>query len=79
MGRGPFGSYADEPLAASGAWTGDNTFVAKICARETPFIATLNLVFNTDQVTLDFSTNVGFGPNRPTQLVGRAERPLAKP
>ena len=41
-GRLAFGTFPEQPAAASGAWTGDDTFTAKICFYETPFILTLN-------------------------------------
>ena len=72
-GRGAFGPYADEPLAASGAWEADDTLVIKVCAYETPFYATLKLRFDSEQLIRDSQTNVGFGSTRQPQLVGRAE------
>lgn len=79
MSRGTFGGYTDEPLAASGAWIGDHTFVAKICARETPFLATITLRFEGDQVTREFAMNVGFGGTKPSVLVGHADPVAAEP
>lgn len=73
MGRGRFGTYADEPFAASGAWTDEKTFVARICATETPYLATLALRFGDDAVTQDWSINVNFGPTTFPTLVGRAD------
>jgi CubicO group peptidase (beta-lactamase class C family) len=63
----------EQPAAVSGAWTGDDTFKAKICFYETPFIVTLGLKFTGDQVSLDTQSNVGFGSTRQPQLVGKAE------
>ncbi|HZU35740.1 MAG TPA: serine hydrolase, partial [Gemmataceae bacterium] len=40
-GRGSWGRFAHQPLAASGAWTGGDTFTAKLCFYETPFIVTV--------------------------------------
>jgi CubicO group peptidase (beta-lactamase class C family) len=71
--RGPWGGSPDEPLAASGAWTAEGTFVAQICARETPFIATLKLQFEGDQVSRELSMNVGFGGNQPSRMIGRSD------
>lgn len=72
-GRGTFGGTTEEPLAASGAWINDHTFVARICARETPFLATLTLRFEGDQVTRESAMNVGFGGTKPVVCVGYAE------
>ncbi|MBL9128403.1 MAG: beta-lactamase family protein [Verrucomicrobiales bacterium] len=70
--RGPFGPNPDESLAAAGAWTSDNTFVAKICARETPYIVHLKLRFEGDEVVAEQSMNVSFGNSAPSVLTGRA-------
>ena len=62
----------EQPAAASGAWTADDTFKAKICFYETPFIITLTLKFAGDQLLFDSESNVGFGPAKQPQLVGKA-------
>jgi hypothetical protein len=76
--RGPFGAgtrggYTDEPMAASGGWVTDDTFVAKVCAYETPFHRTLRLRFEGDRVTLESETNVGFGDTRQAPTTGVRE------
>ncbi len=72
-GRAPFGTFADEPVAASGAWASDDTLVIKVCASETPFYSTIRLRFEGDRLTRDAEMNVGFGPGKQPQLVGTAE------
>lgn len=77
-GRGDFGSglmgpYHDVPVAASAAWTSDDTLVIKVCATETPFYATHTLRFDGDRVTRDWELNVGFGKTKQPQLVGTAK------
>jgi CubicO group peptidase (beta-lactamase class C family) len=72
-GRIPFGPAGEQPAAASGAWTGDDTFVAKIALYETPFIQTWTLSFDGDEATLASEANVGFGPTAQPKLVGKAE------
>ncbi len=72
-GRMAFGSLSEQPAAASGAWTGDDTFAAKICFYETPFMLKVNLKFSGDAVLFDAETNVGFGSTKQKQLVGKAE------
>ena len=61
------------PAAASGAWTADDTFTAKLCFYETPFVTTIKLKFSGNEVTYSSETNVGFGPPQSVQLVGKAE------
>jgi CubicO group peptidase (beta-lactamase class C family) len=63
----------EQPVAASGAWTADGTFTAKLCLYETPFIITIRLKFSGQELQYDSEANVGFGPTREPQLVGRAE------
>ena len=71
-GRSAWGVLAVQPVAAGGTWTGDDTFAAKICFYETPFTVTVRLKFTGAEVRYDFESNVGFGPTKPTQLVGTA-------
>ena len=71
--RAAFGSFSEQPLAASGAWTGDDTYVAKICLYETPFIFTAHLKFSGDEVRCDVEANIGFGPLKQAQLVGKVK------
>jgi hypothetical protein len=76
-GRLPLGARhaegANEPVAASGAWTGDDTYVAQVCFHETPFCATLELEFEGDVLLFDGRMNVGFGPTERPTLIGRLE------
>lgn len=68
-----FGGFPEQPLAASGGWTADDAYTAKVCLYETPFYLTLRLRFSGDQVFYDAESNVAFGPTKKPQLVGRAE------
>ena len=72
-GRLAYGTLPEQPEAASGAWTADDTFTAKICFYETPFIYTIRLKFSADKLLFDSESNVAFGPTRQPQLVGMAE------
>jgi hypothetical protein len=60
-------------VAASGAWTGDGTFTAKLCFYETPFTFTLKLKPSADELSCQAESNVGFGSNKPVQLTGKAK------
>lgn len=71
-GRAPFGSYPDEPVAASGAWVSDDSYVVKLAAFETPFCLTIKLSFDGGRVLLDSEMNVSFGGTKRGQLVGQA-------
>jgi CubicO group peptidase (beta-lactamase class C family) len=72
-GRAAWGTLATQPVAASGAWTGDDTFTARLCFYETPFIFTARLKFSGDEVWCDVESNVGFGQLKQAQLVGKAK------
>ena len=72
-GRAAWGRLPEQPIAASGAWTSDDTFTAKICFTETPFAVTLRLKFNGDEVRSESEWNVGFGSTKEAALVGKAE------
>jgi hypothetical protein len=68
-----YGPLSDQAAAVSGAWTSDDTYTAKICFYETPFIVTVGLKFTGDQLLFDSQSNVGFGSTKQPQLVGKVE------
>jgi hypothetical protein len=72
-GRAAWGPLREQPVAASGAWTEDDTFTAKLCFYETPFTITVSLKFSGEELRLNSQSNVGFGPTKQPQLVGKAE------
>lgn len=72
-GKLAFGGLPEQPAAVGGAWTAEDTFTAKACFYETPFIVTMTLKFADGKVTLDSESNVGFGPTKQAPLVGKAE------
>lgn len=72
-GRLAWNVFPESPVAASGAWTDDNTFTAKLCFYETPFIVKLQLRFNGGEVHCTSESNVGFGPTKGAELIGKAE------
>jgi CubicO group peptidase (beta-lactamase class C family) len=69
-GRFAFGRTAPQPAAASGAWTADDTYTAKVCFYETPFVVTVRLDFSEGKLRLESSWNVAFGPTKPVALTG---------
>jgi CubicO group peptidase (beta-lactamase class C family) len=72
-GRAALSGRAEEPVAACGAWTAEDTFTAKVCLVETPFTVTVRLRFAGDEVFHDSEVNVAFGATKRPQLQGRAE------
>jgi hypothetical protein len=65
-----FGAFPEQAAAVCGAWTGDNTYTAKICLNETPFIITARLEFADGKLKYEPKSNVGFGPARVGELIG---------
>jgi CubicO group peptidase (beta-lactamase class C family) len=61
------------PVAASGAWTEDDTYTMRLCFYETPFCPTLTYRFSGDQLAAEWRDNVGFGPTEHPPIVGKAE------
>ena len=75
MGRTRSMEDSSSAVAATGAWTDDDTLTVKACFHETPFCATLSLRFAGDALVLDREMNVGFGPTKRPTLVGLPRRP----
>jgi CubicO group peptidase (beta-lactamase class C family) len=72
-GRAAWGRISEQPVAASGAWTEDGTFTAKLCFYQTPFTLTVRLAFSGEELRYNAHSNVGFGATKQPQLVGKAE------
>lgn len=72
-GRAAWGRLPDQPAAACGAWTAADTFTAKVCFAETPFVVTVRLTFAGGEVRCESESNVGFGPTKDAALVGTPE------
>lgn len=72
-GQAAWGTMKMQPAAANGAWTADDSFVAKICFYQTHGTFTLNLKFSGSEVQCGGEWNVGFGPGKEAVLTGKAE------
>jgi hypothetical protein len=72
-GRAAWGTLRQQPAAASGAWTEDDTFTAKLCFYETPFTITITLKFSGEELRVNSEANVGFAATKDPQLVGKPE------
>jgi CubicO group peptidase (beta-lactamase class C family) len=75
----PDGDNAPAKLAASGAWSDDQTYVVDLCLYETPFRRTLTCRFADDRVTVDQRTNVALVPTEQPRLQGRAASVASRP
>jgi hypothetical protein len=72
-GRGNIGLLTNQPVAGSVAWPELDTCAVKICAYETPYVFSIKMQFDEDQVTLEGESNVAFGPSQWPVLEGAAE------
>ena len=69
--RGPTRPLGEESLAASAAWTSDDTWTVKVCALGTPFQTTHTLRFQGGEVRVATRTQVRFGAAPAGPLTGR--------
>jgi CubicO group peptidase (beta-lactamase class C family) len=58
------------PSAGQGAWTGEHTFVAKICLLDAPFCPTLTFDFSAGRLAMTLKGSVGFGASERKVIVG---------
>ena len=68
-----WGEFPKQPVASSGAWTAPDTYQARVCFVEEPFILDLTLKFTGDEVDFDAALNVSFSPLRQPTLKGRVK------
>jgi CubicO group peptidase (beta-lactamase class C family) len=69
-GAGIVPAQGTRNLAATGAWTAEDTYTARVVLYETPFVLTLTLKFAGDELTYDSQMNVR---GKDPQLVGRLQ------
>jgi hypothetical protein len=62
-----------DPVAASGAWTSDDTYTFVVARYRTPFATTCALTFGDDRLAMNCEQNVGAPAGRSLKLVGRPE------
>lgn len=68
-GKWAFGAGQEQLAAASGAWTADDTYTAKVVLTETPFLLTLTFKFADGKLEYEVKRNVGFGPTTSPKLI----------
>ncbi len=69
-GEAAWATQTTQSIAASGAWSAEDTFTAQLCFNETPFLYTVRLKFAGEEVRLTSEANVGFGTTKDSELVG---------
>jgi len=60
----------EQGIAASGGWTSDDVFVAKLCFNETPYTITATFTFTDDGVSVDMLYNIRWGSLGLPRLTG---------
>jgi hypothetical protein len=68
-----WGRFPSGPTAVSGGWTDPETFTARFCYYETPFLTTVKFKFAGDEVHVDAASNVGFGRTKQPTLIGKVK------
>jgi CubicO group peptidase (beta-lactamase class C family) len=61
--------YSPQGVAACGAWTGDDTYGAKLCFTNTTYTITMTMTFDGDRLVLDTEQNLRFGDRKRPQIV----------
>lgn len=61
-----------QPVAATGAWTSDSTYVAKLSLYQTPYCPSLTFTFTQGKLLYDYEANVSFGDTKLPQLEGKS-------
>ena len=64
----------EEPVAASGAWTADDTFEIRICFTESEVCQVIRLHYEDDQLRLEAEPNVSWGAPAITSIAGRVSQ-----
>jgi CubicO group peptidase (beta-lactamase class C family) len=60
----------EQGLAAQGAWSADDTFVARLCFDETPYTMTATFAFEGEQLRMNASYNVRWGAASEPEVIG---------
>ncbi len=68
-------SEEERPVAAAGAWTAPDTYRAQLCFYEQGVTLTATHTLTDDALRYRLEANVGFGPTKTPQLVGRRAEP----
>lgn len=65
--------FSPQGIAACGAWTDADTYVAKLCFDETPYTITATMKFDGDRLLLDMEHNLRWGDKKRPQIVAEKE------
>jgi CubicO group peptidase (beta-lactamase class C family) len=63
--------HGDEPVAASGAWTAEDTYEVRVCYYEAVFCPVFRFHYTSSELRLEVEPNVSWGSTTPTMITGR--------
>jgi CubicO group peptidase (beta-lactamase class C family) len=63
--------HGDEPIAAGGAWTAEDTYEARVCYYEAVFCPVFRFQYTSGELRLEVEPNVSWGPTTPMTITGR--------
>jgi hypothetical protein len=63
--------HGDEPVAASGAWTAEDTYEVRVCYYEAVFCPVFRFHYTSGELRLEVEPNVSWGSTTPTTIRGR--------
>jgi CubicO group peptidase (beta-lactamase class C family) len=64
-------SAPEQGIAASGAWTENDVYSAKLCFHESPYTLTGRLTFAGKEVLIDFEHNLRWGETKRPRIIGK--------
>jgi CubicO group peptidase (beta-lactamase class C family) len=64
--------YGDEPVAACGAWTAEDTYEVGICYYESVYCLVFRFHYTSGELQLEVEPNVSWGPTTVRTITGRA-------
>ena len=63
--------YEDEPVAACGAWTTEDTYEVRTCYYESVFCPVIRFHYTSGELQLEVEPNVSWGPTTASTITGR--------
>jgi len=70
-----WGDFPKQPVASTGAWIAPDTYRARICFNEEPFILDITLKQNGAEISFEAEFNVSFGIAKQPPLKGAMRKP----
>jgi len=68
--QGGYSGYSDEPVAACGAWTADDTYEVRLCYTTRVYCPIFRFHFTSNELQLEVDPNVFWGLTHVRMVVG---------